>query len=139
MNEDKIFIDTNVLTYAYSVDEPNKMGKAIEILDSGNVTISIQVLREFFNVRFKKFKSSSDKIIKEIDKLLPMCELIEEHLEVLKLAAKLKEKYKYSFYDSLIISSALTSKCKYLYSEDMQDGQTIEGKLKIINPFVDTT
>ncbi|MEI6154767.1 MAG: DNA-binding protein, partial [Deltaproteobacteria bacterium] len=44
-------------------------------------------------------------------------------------------KYQYSYYDSLIISSALEKKCQILYSEDMQDGQTIEKTLKIVNPF----
>jgi predicted nucleic acid-binding protein len=46
------------------------------------------------------------------------------------------EKYRYSFYDSLIISAALSSGCKILFSEDLHHGQLIEGKLKIVNPFL---
>jgi predicted nucleic acid-binding protein len=45
------------------------------------------------------------------------------------------DKYQYSFYDSLIISAALSCNCKTLYTEDMQDGQIIENSLTIINPL----
>ena len=43
--------------------------------------------------------------------------------------------YGYSTYDSLILAAALASTCGTLYSEDMQHGQIIRGKLTIINPF----
>ncbi|MBS1524234.1 MAG: hypothetical protein JST19_01215 [Bacteroidetes bacterium] len=51
-------------------------------------------------------------------------------------ACKIAEKYGYSFYDSLIISAALSSNCGILYSEDMTHNHLIEKKLRIINPFV---
>lgn len=47
----------------------------------------------------------------------------------------IKNIYKFSYWDSLIISSALENNCKILYSEDMQDGLIIENNLTIINPF----
>ena len=49
---------------------------------------------------------------------------------------KIAEKYRYSYYDSVIIAAALESSCTLLYSEDMQHQQIIEGKLQIINPFL---
>jgi len=45
-------------------------------------------------------------------------------------------KYHFSFYDSLIIAAALESGCSTLYTEDMHNGQVIEDRLKIVNPFV---
>ena len=54
---------------------------------------------------------------------------------VFMTGAMIRSKYKYSYYDSLIIATALESKCKILYSEDMHHGQIIENSLKIINPF----
>jgi predicted nucleic acid-binding protein len=51
-------------------------------------------------------------------------------------AFRIAERYGFSFYDSLIISAALESGCNTLYSEDMQHGQLIENRLKIVNPFV---
>jgi len=50
-------------------------------------------------------------------------------------ALSIAQRYKYSYWDSLILSSALENRCKVLYTEDMQDGQTIDGKLNIENPF----
>ncbi|MBX6423467.1 PIN domain-containing protein [Thermosulfurimonas sp. F29] len=54
----------------------------------------------------------------------------------IKKAMFVKEKYKYNYWDSLIIASALENDCSVLYTEDMQHGQIIEGRLKIVNPFV---
>ena len=49
----------------------------------------------------------------------------------IKRACRVADKHKYSFYDSLIIAAALSSNCKTLYSEDMQDGQIIEKLLRL--------
>ncbi|MBL7906267.1 MAG: PIN domain-containing protein [Bacteroidales bacterium] len=51
-------------------------------------------------------------------------------------ACEIKDKYRYSFYDSLIIASALEAGCNSLYSEDMQHNQMIENTLRILNPFI---
>jgi predicted nucleic acid-binding protein len=53
-----------------------------------------------------------------------------------EIALDIMNRYKYSYYDSLILSAALGSDCSILYSEDMQHEQVIEKSLKIINPFV---
>ncbi len=50
---------------------------------------------------------------------------------------KIAEKYGFSFWDSMIVAAALNNHCSLLYSEDLQHSQTIEGRLKIVNPFVD--
>jgi len=55
--------------------------------------------------------------------------------EAILLSFKIAEQYKYSIWDSLIIASALESNCSALYTEDLQHGQIIDKKLKIINPF----
>lgn len=55
--------------------------------------------------------------------------------EAILLSFKITKQYKYSIWDSLIIASALESNCSVLYTEDMQDGQIIDGKLTIVNPF----
>jgi predicted nucleic acid-binding protein len=51
------------------------------------------------------------------------------------MALNLAERYQYSYFDSLILASALEAGCQILYSEDLQDGQRIENQLMIINPF----
>jgi predicted nucleic acid-binding protein len=52
------------------------------------------------------------------------------------LSFYIKEKYSYSWWDSLVLASALENSCKIIYTEDMQNGQIIENTLKIVNPFV---
>ena len=54
----------------------------------------------------------------------------------LHTALDIQERYNFAWYDSLIIATALEAGCETLYSEDMQHGQEIEGRLRIINPFV---
>jgi predicted nucleic acid-binding protein len=44
-------------------------------------------------------------------------------------------KYRFSYWDSLILAAALESTCSFVYSEDLQDGQRIENRLTVINPF----
>lgn len=56
-------------------------------------------------------------------------------LKVLK-AIEINSKFQYSYWDSLIISTAISENCSLIYSEDMQHNQTIENKLKIVNPFI---
>lgn len=53
----------------------------------------------------------------------------------IKRACQIADRYRFSFYDSLIISAALESNCTVLYSEDLHDGQVIEGTLTVKSPF----
>jgi predicted nucleic acid-binding protein len=61
--------------------------------------------------------------------------MIDFTIEILTKASYLRGRYNFSFWDSLIVGSAIKSGCKRLYSEDMQDGLIVENELKIINPF----
>ena len=71
-----------------------------------------------------------------IEELSEYCIVKTITTDTIQSAIKLVEKYKYSYYDSLILSSALENQCKRLFSEDMQHGQSIENQLEIINPFL---
>jgi predicted nucleic acid-binding protein len=61
----------------------------------------------------------------------PLPITLDTHGEALAIA----ERYSYRIYDALIVASALEARCAILYSEDMQDGQVIDGRLTIRNPF----
>jgi predicted nucleic acid-binding protein len=133
---DNCFIDTNILVYCYTADEPVKRKKALAVCVAPNAFISTQVLTEFSNTLKKKF----DFLWKDIE--LTVNEVDSDfnvHINkpaTVEQACRIADKYKYSFYDSLIISAALACNCAILYSEDMQHGQVIEDRLKIINPFI---
>jgi len=127
------FFDTNVLLYLASGDAA-KAGRAEELLDAGG-TISVQVLNEIVNVARRKMRLSwpeTRAFLSMIRGLLPAEPLtIECHETGLRLA----ERYGLSVFDAMIAASALQTDCDTLWSEDMQDGMTIEKRLRIVNPF----
>lgn len=132
---DKVFIDTNVLIYGYSEDEPDKRQRAIDCVRSGEAWISTQVLNETINVLKRKFSLSYSQIrdaVQEVSKGFP---IILVSVNTIEMALNLAERYQYSYFDSLILASALEAGCQILYSEDLQDGQRIENQLMIVNPF----
>ena len=135
--QDKVFLDTNILIYCYSIDEKNKQEIALELVEkySENSLISIQVINELSNILFKEFKLSAieiENVILEIDNYTS---IVNFTLTTQIKALKIKDRYKLQFYDSLIIATAIENKCTILYSEDMQDGLVIENILRIVNPF----
>ncbi|CCI21521.1 conserved hypothetical protein [Microcystis aeruginosa PCC 9809] len=132
---DKVFIDTNVLIYGYSEDEPDKRQRAIDCVRSGEAWISTQVLNETINVLKRKFSLSYSQIrdaVQEVSKGFP---IVFVSVNTIEMALNLAERYQYSYFDSLILASALEAGCQILYSEDLQDGQRIENQLMIVNPF----
>jgi len=135
--QDKIFVDTNLWIYLHTADMLKK--HTVELLlkkQFENVVISAQVLNECFNILTRKqIASASDAqsiVVNIADSywVLPLTE------NITRIAMDIFRRYKLSFYDSLIVAAALSADCKTLYSEDMQNGQVIENRLTIVNPFV---
>ena len=131
----RVFIDTNILIYAYSEDEPEKAIISQRIIVENKSFTSIQVLNELSNVLYKKFKKSEDEVISVLLELTEFLKIVPVTLNTILKAHKVKKKYKYSYYDSLVIASALENNCEILYTEDMQHNQRIYGGLRIINPY----
>jgi predicted nucleic acid-binding protein len=134
MNAD--FIDTNILVYLFSVDEKEKRLRAEQLVQREESLISTQVLNEFANVMFRKFSLS----ISEVDQA---CRELEFTFRVSVVTPKtifnaihLKGRYGFSYFDALMVSSALEERCQNLYTEDMQHGQVVEDNLTIVNPFL---
>ena len=130
----KAFFDTNVLIYAALKNDP-RSGRSEDLLAVGGV-ISVQVLNEFVSVARRKFKTPWDDLRAALQWIRLLCPdtfpvTIETHEEAVKIA----ERYGYRIYDALIVASALDAKCGVLYSEDLQDGQDIDRRLTIRNPF----
>lgn len=139
--KDKYFIDTNIFIYAFDTDSPEKRNKANQIIKSALFNhkgcISSQVIQEFINVATKKFKTpmsiqDCEKYLKDV--LSSLCKVFT-NLELYFRALDIMERWKFSFYDSLIIAAALQVDCNILYSEDLQHNQKIQS-LTIINPFL---
>ncbi|MCU0361712.1 MAG: PIN domain-containing protein [Bacteroidia bacterium] len=133
---DKIFLDTNILVYSYSYAEVEKQKIARELISENNSQISTQVLQELANTLIKKFKVSNTDVVNCLAECKNNTQVyINSEITIYK-ACEISAQYGFSFYDSLIIASALECDCAILYSEDLNDGQVIEGRLKIVNPFV---
>ena len=130
------FLDTNTLIYCYTFTEPKKQSQARLVANELDTVISTQVLKELANVLRKKFKQDWPVIEATLDEVINDFEVYNNRTSTIKLACFIAERYKMSFYDSLIIAAALENNCHVLYSEDMQHGQIIENTLIIRNPFL---
>ncbi len=132
---DKVFIDTNILIYLYSDNERTKKQIAQKLVEENTIFISTQVVQEFANILRKKYKVDWKLIRSAIEEISRASSVFINHTGTINQALVIADKYQFSFYDSLIVASALENNCNILYSEDMQHKQVINGKLHIINPF----
>lgn len=134
MKTDRCFFDTNILLYLLSED--NCKADRAEAIIAVSGVISIQVLNEFSSVAFRKFKMSYAEIRDTLLTVRTLCQIQPVTIDTHELGLDIAERYGFSLYDSMIVSAALQSGCTILYSEDMQQGQIIEGQLTINNPFI---
>ena len=134
--KDKVFYDTNTIIYLYDETETVKQKIIHQSFALIQPVISTQVLNEMSNLMLKKFKVDVTTVNTIVDNLNDFADIVSIELVHIKKALQIKEKYQYSYYDSLIIASALESKCKILYTEDMQHGQLINNVLTIVNPYL---
>ncbi len=127
------FFDSNTLLYIASPDAA-KADRTWELLDLGG-WISVQVLNEMTSVARRKFKMSwpeTHKLLLTVTKLLTVRSVT---LDIHRSGLRLAERYGFSVYDSFIVAAALEADCDTLWSEDMQDGLLVEGRMRIANPF----
>jgi predicted nucleic acid-binding protein len=130
------FIDSNVLVYLLSAGD--KADRAEGTVYQGGL-ISVQVLNEVANVARKKLRldwGELEDFLRLVRAVLPVEPLTEQsHALGLSMAAR----YGLSVYDGQIVASALLAGCTTLWSEDMQDGLVVDGRLTIRNPFAGLT
>ncbi|MCL2195014.1 MAG: PIN domain-containing protein [Oscillospiraceae bacterium] len=133
---DRIFLDSNVLLYAFSTNEAEKRTTSLEIMHNKTCFTSLQALNEFCNVCVKKWSLERIKIEAALDYIIEQCEIGFILPMTLRTALALHERYKFSFFDCIMLASALESGCNIFYTEDLAHGQVVDGRLTIINPFV---
>jgi predicted nucleic acid-binding protein len=127
MSGERVFFDTNMLVYLYSKDEPQKQKRALSALLSNECVVSGQVINEFCSVCIRKKKLTPGQLKNIVGNVRDIFELYPIEGETVVHALTVHERYKYSYYDSLIIASAIEAECDYLFTEDMRDGQMIDG------------
>lgn len=109
---------------------------AENLLAAGGV-VGVQTLNEFVAVALRKLAMPWDEVLEALSALRVLCPspapmTVATHDRALRIAGR----YGYPIYDSLVIAAALEAGCATLYSEDLRDGQAIEG-LTLRNPFRD--
>jgi len=136
----KVFIDSNIWLYALidSEKEKAKHQQAKECLaKETNVVISTQVVNEVCVNLIRKANKDMAYISQFIRDFSTSYKVMGQNTDDLILASTLRQKYHFSYWNSLIVASATKSGCQTLYSEDMQDGLVVFEKLQIKNPLLE--
>ena len=139
MSGDKVFVDTNIIVYSYDRDAGKKYQIASKLVKdlwhSGLGVLSTQVLQEFFVTVTNKISPPLDIAkVRGIVKNLSKWNIVINDVNTILTAIEIHDEHKFSFWDSMIIASAVNGGATTLLSEDLSDNQAIEG-LTISNPF----
>jgi predicted nucleic acid-binding protein len=132
-----VFIDTNIWLYAFiTSQDPHKTQRAQNLIQvSSAIVISIQVINEVCVNLIKRENFTEKQIRNIISDFYNTYAVIELDQTILLMASALRDQYSLSYWDGLIVACAFISGASTLYSEDMQDGLTVNRQLKIINPL----
>ena len=133
----RAFFDTNIFIYLYAEKEREKQTVCKEVINKADECItSTQILNEINNVLIKKWQMSFETV-KTIQQDIRQIsdEVVYVKEDTIDKAIDLHFKHGFSYYDCLMLSSALENNCKTIYTEDMNDGQIIENSLTIVSPF----
>ncbi len=136
---DKMFVDTNILVYAHDLDAGDKheiaTGVVSDLWESGNGVISTQVLQELYVTLTQKVPSHPKKSqVRRILNNYLAWDLAVNNGQTILQASEIEENYNISFWDAMIVSAAYSKNAAILLTEDLNEGQQIEG-IKIVNPF----
>jgi predicted nucleic acid-binding protein len=126
------FADTNVILYL--LDDGPKADRAEAILAQGP-RISVQVLNETLVNCRRKARLTWEETGTFLAGVQALCPVEDLTLQTHEVGRALAERYQLSIYDAMIVASALLAGCTTLWSEDMQDGLVVEGRLRVVNPF----
>lgn len=136
------FIDTNLFIYQLEALDERKRAMAERIIrhgvETGTACISFQVVQECLNTMLRKAEipMTTEQTRHYLETVLEPLFRVSASIPLYHRSLDIQARYRYSFYDSLIIAAALDAGCTRLYSEDLQHGQQIDG-LTIENPFKD--
>jgi predicted nucleic acid-binding protein len=137
----KVFIDTNVLVYAYDRSEPLKQKQALHVLrelaESGRGAVTTQVLGEFFTVVTRKIPSplSAGEATAQIRNHLQLWTVIEMTGALALDAAFGVRDHEMSFWDAQIWAAARANRIPVVLSEDFSDGRVVDG-VRFVNPIL---
>lgn len=134
----KVFFDSNILVYFADGADPQKQQIAENLIKKAvindNGVISTQSLQEFFAATTRKLLCTKEKAKEYVENFSDSFTVEQVSVPLILKAINISIKNQFSFWDSLILSAAIQSGCIICYSEDLTNGQIVEG-VKIVNPF----
>ena len=131
---EKCFIDSNIWIYALTDDDPIKAMRASTMLSEiRQKVISWQIINEVC-VNLIRKKRDESFIVTTLNFMRESCEVIDFTVPLLEMASHLRSRNSISFWDSLVVATALVAECDALLSEDFQQGQRY-GQMVIHNIF----
>jgi predicted nucleic acid-binding protein len=136
MNDDKYFVDTNLLLYSVDNDNPSKKQRAAAWLDflwDHRARLSWQVLHEFYWNATRKMGVPLDEARRTV-RLLAGWQPLGMDVEIVERGWHWIDTAQLSYWDSLIVASAERLGCSVLLTEDLQSGRSY-GTVRVVNPF----
>jgi predicted nucleic acid-binding protein len=129
------FVDTNVLVYSISTNpgERRKRDAAARILDAPDLSLSIQVLQEFYAQATRPGFLSHDEAVGLVHSFCRF-RVQEMTMGILESAMATRQRYRISYWDAAIIEAARALGCRTVLSEDLNAGQNYGG-VRVVNPF----
>jgi predicted nucleic acid-binding protein len=136
MSAELSFIDTNVLVYLFDADAPAKQAVARELLVAGRFVLSTQVLSEFYVTVTRKLARPLDSA-RARRAVAHFCAMPMRNITPKLVLAAIGRctLSQLSYWDALIVETALEAGATCLLTEDLQHGQTID-TLRVNNPFL---
>lgn len=133
----KVFVDSNIWIYSLiqSGDDGRHQQAVDFLIELDHPVINSQVIREICSNLKKKTSMPEEHLCALIHGWYQDCNVVHSNASQHLLASRLRNSHSFSYWDSLIVAAALDANCGILFSEDMQHGQVIDGKLTILNPF----
>lgn len=135
------FLDTNILLYFVDEAEPEEKARAKEVVEretqAGTMLLSTQVLQEFYNNATRKLQEPLDAEAAErsVKRFIEISTVVQVDIAVILAAISRTKTMSVSFWDALIVEAAHKGGADKLLTEDLQDGQIVDG-LQIENPFI---
>jgi predicted nucleic acid-binding protein len=133
-----VFVDSNIFLYAANDADPRKQQVARDwraaLWKSRMGRVSFQVLNEFYVNAVRLKPAASDAARAEVRDLLSWKPVVVD-AALIERGWKLQDRYRLSFWDALIVAAAKTASCGFLLTEDLQNGQKLDG-VEVVNPFL---
>jgi predicted nucleic acid-binding protein len=137
MNADRVFVDTNVLTYLFDHSEPKKQARAAGHLsaETREIFVSTQVLQELY-VSLTKGRNpiATAELAERAVREASQYSVVHVDPALVFAGIEAARKHRLSFWDALIVRAAVQADCETLLTEDLNSGQIIDG-VRIDNPF----